>query len=305
VTDSTIKQILVPVGHGPKAEVVLHRARYLAKLHRAHITVLRVASPDLMRIADAVLAVKPKRSRHPLLQSDRDAVRHLMVAAGVNPRMAELQVEIGSPSAVIVDVAKQQRADLIVMGLNDQDSFRVRVVGTTTDRVIRASQSPVLVVKMQVPGAYRQIVAAVDFSRQSEIIAQWAALLFQGIRFRLVHVTNVPLQFDSVLKKAGAGARGIKEFQRARLKNARDQLADLAARFADRTPAIESKVIDGDAVASLLKISRNRHVDLMTLGSQGHGPLRQVLLGSVARHLLNEAPCDLLLGSNLSTIRPE
>lgn len=104
---------------------------------------------------------------------------------------------------------------------------------------------------------------------------------------------------DDMLLKTGAGRSGIDEFHRARINAARDQLAVIKAKFAGRVPAVESNVVEGDAVASLLNISRKRHIDLMTFGSRGHGPLRQVLLGSVARHLLNEAPCDLFLGANI------
>lgn len=299
MVDSIIKKILVPVGRGPKAEVALRRAQYLANLHGAHMTVLRVASPDFVNMADLVLAGKRERARNLLLQSERDDLKQLLADAGINSGMSDLQVEIGSPAAVIVDVAKKQHADLIVMGLNDQDSFRMRVIGSTTDRVIRVSQSPVLVIKRPAHYAYQQIVAATDFSPQSEIVAQRAALIFEGIRFRLIHVTQVPLQFESVLLQAGAGSRNIKEYHRAKLKSDREQLADLVAKFSNRTPTIESEIVEGDAVASLLNISRSRHVDIMTLGSRSHGPLRQVILGSVAHHLLNEAPCDLLIGANI------
>ena len=51
----------------------------------------------------------------------------------------------------------------------------------------------------------------------------------------------------------------------------------------------------GDAAAALLELAASSGSDLMCAGRRGSGPLRDLLLGSVAEKLLQLSPCPLLL----------
>jgi len=53
-------------------------------------------------------------------------------------------------------------------------------------------------------------------------------------------------------------------------------------------------MISGDPVDALASAS-SQPGTLMVLGSRGYGPLRLVLLGSVATSLVGSAPCPLIV----------
>jgi len=55
-------------------------------------------------------------------------------------------VETGSPWARIIDTARVEKADIIVMSTHGHDSIADQVVGSHTERVIHRSPCPVLVV---------------------------------------------------------------------------------------------------------------------------------------------------------------
>lgn len=56
-------------------------------------------------------------------------------------------VRRGSPRQVILDVADEIAADLIVMGTHGRSGFKRWVLGSVAEHVVRNSQIPVMVVR--------------------------------------------------------------------------------------------------------------------------------------------------------------
>ena len=57
----------------------------------------------------------------------------------------------------------------------------------------------------------------------------------------------------------------------------------------------ESRVIEGDPREALLELAKREHVDLIVVGSHGRTGLEKLLMGSVASHIVNHAPCSVLV----------
>jgi nucleotide-binding universal stress UspA family protein len=57
-------------------------------------------------------------------------------------------VETGSPSDAIADVALQVGADLTILGTHDYGTIHKHLIGTTTDRLLSKTSTPVLTVKI-------------------------------------------------------------------------------------------------------------------------------------------------------------
>jgi len=82
-----------------------------------------------------------------------------------------------------------------------------------------------------------------------------------------------------------------------------DALADAQRKVLDHT--IEATSLDdidfdtveeiGDPAARLVAVCEDNDADVLVIGKQGEGLLRRVVLGSVAHHLVHEAPCPVLL----------
>ncbi len=58
---------------------------------------------------------------------------------------------------------------------------------------------------------------------------------------------------------------------------------------------IEQVVGVGSAGPELCRLARERAADVIVVGSRGHGAVRRALLGSVSTHVVNNAPCPVMV----------
>ncbi|MCB1005297.1 MAG: universal stress protein [Acidimicrobiales bacterium] len=58
---------------------------------------------------------------------------------------------------------------------------------------------------------------------------------------------------------------------------------------------VETLVESGDIGPTLCAVAAEQGADLLVVGSRGHGALRRALLGSVSTHLVNHAPCPVVV----------
>ena len=63
---------------------------------------------------------------------------------------------IGVPAEEIVQVAKEESADLIVMGTHGWSGFRHMLLGSVAERVLRAAACPVMVVRHSPPDSAKE-----------------------------------------------------------------------------------------------------------------------------------------------------
>jgi nucleotide-binding universal stress UspA family protein len=57
-------------------------------------------------------------------------------------------VEAGSPGETIADVALEMGADLTILGTHEYGTVHTHLIGTTTDRLLTRTSTPVLTVKL-------------------------------------------------------------------------------------------------------------------------------------------------------------
>lgn len=138
-------------------------------------------------------------------------------------------------------------------------------------------------------GAYRHILAAVDFGAGHEQVIDRARTLAhaEGARLGLIHVVeflHMDLANELVLPQDV-------ELEAQLVAAARNKLAELAA--ATPAAAIGQWVEMGSTKTEILRIAQEQNADLIVIGSHGRHGLGR-LLGSTANALLHGAQCDVL-----------
>jgi nucleotide-binding universal stress UspA family protein len=133
------RRILVPTDLSEASRRAFPLAAALARSFGAHVIALHAASPRMGRttagITDAIEAVVP--SERTLVQFLGRAFRGVVV---------EPMVVLGSAWARIVEAARNERADLIVISTHGQGGLLDRVLGTHAERVVQEAPCPVVVV---------------------------------------------------------------------------------------------------------------------------------------------------------------
>ncbi|HTU99646.1 MAG TPA: universal stress protein [Luteitalea sp.] len=141
---------------------------------------------------------------------------------------------------------------------------------------------------------FRTIVAAIDFSATSDDALRVACALAasQASALHLVHV--IP---DARQQAWSAEAPGL-DFNLLQAESMADAERHLAERTAAATaglPGVERRVLAGlPAAREIAQYAASNGADLIVVGTHGYGPVRRLVLGSVADHVVRLASCPVL-----------
>lgn len=170
---SKMKMILAALDLEIRSDAVLARAVQLAVTHAAQLVLLHVIERETLSYVAGVSGRSETDLQDELKQQMLTRLEALLSETG-RTRRSVCRVEFGSPHEIITRVAREISAGLIVIGPGKTQSLKEKILGSTADRVIRTSPTPVLVVRRQPVKPYIQVAVAVDFSPQSAAAAREA-----------------------------------------------------------------------------------------------------------------------------------
>jgi nucleotide-binding universal stress UspA family protein len=134
------RRILVPTDLSPASTRAFPLASLLARRFEAEVVAVHVASVDLPR-GRTLFGVPDRVDATPTEAALMRFVSPAFVGARVVP-----QVLSGHPWDRIVEAARLERADLIVLSTHGHHGFAARVLGSHAERILRRASCPVLVV---------------------------------------------------------------------------------------------------------------------------------------------------------------
>lgn len=283
--------IIAAIGTFPQDEPVLVRAAQIASAHQATLTIIHVierltsfdfASADLRRI------------QHQIQLDARESIEAAVAKQLNGIAKIDIRIETGKPAKRLTELADEINADLVVMRANQTDSIRVKIIGSTTDQVIRTSQVPVLVVKKTVNQLYQHIVVSIDTADNSAAVVPIVAALCPLAKLSLINVVHMPHQLEAAMMHSGFG-KDIAFHRDALIKKAECFLDTMLKTLEYSPKRAATRVIFGDPAISLVRATWNPKVDLIVLAPNSTGMIRRALLGSVAQRVLQEATCDILI----------
>ena len=144
----------------------------------------------------------------------------------------------------------------------------------------------------------RRILVPTDFSACALPAVRYAAELADKFAAELVLLHVVP---DAVLALPDAVMPTPAAYTdlHALTEGGKSGLASLIAaeKLGRLNPRAEVRI--GSPAAEIIAAAADLHADLVCVSTHGRGGLARVLLGSVAEHVVREAPCPVL------TVRPK
>lgn len=220
------------------------------------------------------------------LADDLKATRHVT---------AHTVHSIGSVLDDILSEASALDASLLVLGARGAGFMRRLVLGSTSERLLRRTARPVLVVRQTPHEPYRRALVALDFSPWSARAITLARRVAPHARLLLFSAYQVP--FEEKLRFAGVDAAAIERYRQQARADATQRLHALAAASGLKPSDWESCIVEGDASQRILEYEQEKDCDLVVLGKHGQSAAEDLLLGSVSKHVLAEGSTDVLVST--------
>jgi nucleotide-binding universal stress UspA family protein len=226
-------------------------------------------------------------------ESEITRVLGLLRASGLDATGSVLR---GRPATVLVDEANRFAADLIVAGSRGHGPIATLVLGSVSAELVDHAPCPVLVARRR---AAQRVLSASDGSLSAsdaeEVLARWP--IFDDTSMRVVSVAEVvrpwhtglaPTTYRQVVDAYGQDLETEKSEHEAVARGAAGRLE-----VAGRT--VDANVRVGDAAAEILEEASSWQADLIVLGSRGLTGLSRLVLGSVARNVLQGTDSSVLV----------
>ena len=197
-----------------------------------------------------------------------------------------IHVHEGEPVDVILQVARRERCDLVVLGDADEASGRASR-GIITALVDKSPVST-LVVRRRARLPYRRVLVGTDLTPESRHGLEAAAALFPLADFTVLHALDIPyeslwlspsrsadlLRMEQETIEAFAAAADVGEEARARMR--------LAVVHAHPELALRERALADDA-------------DLAVIGAFRRGIAARILAGGTTRRIVSAMPADVLV----------
>jgi len=271
-----MKKIIVPVDFSEHSEYALETAAALAQKSNAELLVLH-----MLEIANAVLTsthttnetlfflkLAEKRFENFL---DKDYLKDIQVT----PIVKHFKV-----FSEVNDVAKEHDADLIIMGSHGASGIKEMLVGSNTEKVVRHSEIPVLIVKHNpVLMDLENVVFACNFSEEATKSYTDAKKFFDriGSTIHLVHV-NTP----------NTGFRSTPEIE----KSVATFLMKVDGNL-DKLNAVKY-VSDYTVEQGILNFANTIGADLISVATHGRTGLAHLIEGSISEDIANHSALPVM-----------
>ena len=162
-----MKKIIIPVDFSQYSEYALETGAYLARRHNAEIIVMH-----MLELSDSIFSSssseKSEETAFMLMITNKKFETFLdkpyLEGLSVTPMIKNRKV-----LKELNEITTELKADLVVMGSRGHNDFDGVFTGSNTEKVVRHSNVPVLVVKSKPEDAeFKSIVLATDFSEDSQ-----------------------------------------------------------------------------------------------------------------------------------------
>lgn len=186
-------------------------------------------------------------------------------------------------------------AALLVLGARGEGFLRRQVLGSTSERLLRRTTRPLLVVRQTPHAAYRRVLVALDFSPWSLQALALARRVAPHAHLVLFNAFQVP--FEEKLHFAGVDASTIEHYRQQARTRAVQQVHALAETAGLKASQWTPCVVEGDPSMRMAQQELALDCDLVVLGKHGQSATEDLLLGSVTQHLLAEGSTDVLVST--------
>jgi nucleotide-binding universal stress UspA family protein len=225
------------------------------------------------------------------------SIAHELTAEGINFRGRVLR---GEPTKSIVEFARSEKANLIVMGKRGIGLKDRLLIGSTTLRVLRESSVPVLAVKKRdKEGAVdiRSILVPLDIDEKLDSALNYAIDLTEKINASISVVYVLRLDIYDY----GVPSNIIESLERLSSNELEKRIEEIELKRGTQKKEVTELKINAEMIqrinpsVAIADYASDKNIDLIVTNTHGRKGIRRLILGSVAEKIIQESTCAVLV----------
>ena len=233
---------------------------------------------DLVGISNIKEVLKGKGDE--ILEAARE------IAAEENASI-KTRLEEGEPFQKIVEIAEEEKCDLVVMGRRGLAGIERTLMGSVTAKVIGHHKGRTLVVPHDAVLGWKDIPLAYDGSKYSEAALSEAINYAKSYESSL-KIVNAVYTNDEFI----ANAPDIVEKM---VMKARETLESAMKKAVQEGIETEIFVREGEPYDVITSLAEELKTNTIIMGSRGKTKLGRILMGSVTSRVIGYAPCPVMV----------
>ena len=265
--------ILVPTDFSSASNNAVEHAVSIAKLFDNEITLLYVVETSMFsaifgsNVEKSILMDNIQKK----LQEKAEKIKEAHPKLEVNTLVRE-----GKVYKQIIDVSETMACDSIVMGFNGLNNIE-RFMGSTTTRVLKSSNVPVVIVKdVQSRMSYERIVLPIDLTKESRQKVSWAVHLAKQYNSE-IHVIMEVESDEFFMNKVKASLAQVEKI-----------LQQNDVKFVSKL--LDDQEYPDNFGKDIIKYAEEVKADLIMIMTQKESEIQDYLrLGTFARHIIQES----------------
>ena len=262
-----LRKILYADSGADNAQDMLKLLLELPAIKGANLSILRVVSP------------KTKDEETEAMSQAEAKISELLTRLGIEKNQVTTIVEEGEPKTIVLKVAQEQDADLIIMGSRGLGKLQSILSNSVSQYVFQLTDRSMLLVKDDIYiKRIKRVMVALDKSPAAQYALDTALSLFQGYSDAELYLTRINPDLKPGL-----------EVSPEDIEN-NPILSAAAAKAKSRGVAYRCILAGGRPAQQICNIAEDNNIDFIVLGSPERRP-------SIAKNLPD---LDRLLGSSLS-----
>jgi nucleotide-binding universal stress UspA family protein len=194
------------------------------------------------------------------------------------------RLEEGEFFKKIIDIAEEEKSDLIVIGRRGITRLERALMGSVTAKVIGHSQRNVLVVPRDSIIKWENIVVTTDGSKYSEAAAKEAVALTKFWGEKCV------LHAIAVTRKSATEDR---------IQISNNALREIQLNAKKENIKVDTLLVKGKPHESIhetiIEYAKEKNADIIVMGSRGRTGIQRLLIGSVTERVIGHTTCPVMV----------
>ena len=265
-----MKKILVPTDFSDQSENALKVASQLAKRYKCEIHLLHILEIPMHKV-DALSSYNNLPEAVYFMKLVHKQFEELKKKAYLKDIVVHEHVEFHEVFKGVFQVCKKREIDLIIMGSHGISGFKELLIGSNTEKVVRTSEVPVLVIKKEHETFnINKFVFASDFKEDSKVP------FLKALKFAELFQTEIHLLMVITINKFVRTSDAMNRIQ---------SFLDTVT-----TDFCTIHIYNDDTIEKgIMNFSASIDADLIGMSTHGRQGISHFFNGSISEDLVNHA----------------